>query len=258
MRPSLLCLAIILTACGPSTESAKKTAGQSLEVLDAEHPFPAPLQTSLERYSASHIVIGWSASLLPPKGIDRTQQEALKLAKDLHKRARRQENFQTLAKTYSDGPSRSRGGELGVFLVGTMVPIFEAAVASVAIGDIAPVTRTPFGYHIIQRDGIVQMRISHILIPFEGNWGSNTERTRNTAKERIEQALERLNKKEPFTDLVAEYSEDVSAGQHGDLGWITPGQMIPDFEEAAFRLDKGEHTFVVETAYGFHIILRTE
>jgi len=258
MRLSLLCLLFTLSACNSDTQSTKKTVGPSSELLDGKHPFPAPLDPSVERYAASHIVIGWTHGLLPPKGVDRTQQEALELAKDLHKRVRRQESLEQLAKTYSDGPSRSRGGSLGVFLVGTMVPVFEAAVGSVAIGELASLTQTPFGYHIIRRDDVVQMRVAHILVPYEGNWGSNTERTRHEAKERIEEALARLNKKEPFSKLVAEYSEDASAGQHGDLGWITPGQMIPDFEEAAFRLDKGDHTFVVETAYGYHLILRTE
>ncbi len=71
---------------------------------------------------------------------------------------------------------------------------------------------------------------------------------------RIESILERARNGEDFSALATEYSEGPSSSKGGDLGYFGRGKMVKPFEEAAFALNVGEISDVVETNYGFHII----
>ena len=139
-----------------------------------------------------------------------------------------------------------------------MVPHFERAAASVDVGEIAPVIETPFGFHVIRRDAVVQIRASHVLVSWEGAWRSGATRSRDDAQARIREAQQRLQSGTPFDEVARAFSEDATAPEGGDLGPIAPGQMIPAFEEAAMALDPGQTSDIVETPYGFHLIQRTE
>ena len=75
-----------------------------------------------------------------------------------------------------------------------------------------------------------------------------------TAKE----VLEKVNAGEDFAELAKEYSTDGTAENGGDLGFFGTGQMVEPFEKAAFALEIGEVSDIVETEYGFHIIKVTD
>lgn len=75
------------------------------------------------------------------------------------------------------------------------------------------------------------------------------------AKKRVEEVLDKVKSEaDTFENLAKNYSEDTTAAEGGNLGYITRGQMVAEFEEAAFQLKKDEVSDVVRTKYGFHII----
>ncbi len=102
-----------------------------------------------ERIRARQILI-----LLPPKAGPEEEAEAEKKAKEVLAKVKAGEDFATLAKQYSEGPTASRGGDLGFFSRGRMVPEFEEIAFSLEeVGDTSDVVRTKFGLHIIQLTG---------------------------------------------------------------------------------------------------------
>lgn len=222
-----------------------------------EVPEPAPLPAPTEpRYAATHVLIAWTGAVRARPGVARTEDEARELATLLRDQALAGEDLEELARVHSDGPSGPRGGSLGVYLTGTMVPEFEAAVASVEPGEIGPLVRTPFGYHVVRRDAVVQIEASHLLVSWDGALRSDTQRTREEAQARILEARTRLEAGEAWDAVVAEYSDCSTAQSGGNLGVVAPGQMVPAFEDAAFALEPGQISDVVETPWGFHLVRR--
>jgi peptidyl-prolyl cis-trans isomerase C len=78
---------------------------------------------------------------------------------------------------------------------------------------------------------------------------------KNKARQRAQAVLKRVQAGEDFAQLAAAHSDDAgSKAKGGDLGYFSPGQMVPDFEDVAFYTNPGETSEIVETKYGFHII----
>ncbi len=184
---------------------------------------------------------------------------AAPLARDLHQQALDGADLSALARAHSDGPSGPRGGSLGVYATGTMVPSFERAVASVEVGAIAPLVKTPFGWHVARRDAVVEASAAHVLVSWDGAWRSKQTRSKDEARARIGEAQAALAAGKPFAEVAASFSDDDrTADKGGALGRVAPGQFLPPFEEALFALEPGAVSDVVETAYGYHLVKRTE
>jgi peptidyl-prolyl cis-trans isomerase C len=92
---------------------------------------------------------------------------------------------------------------------------------------------------------------SHILISTQE---AESEEARQEALERAEELKTQLEEGADFAELAREHSEGPSASRGGSLGQFSRGQMVPPFEEAAFALEPGEISDVVETRFGYHII----
>ena len=116
--------------------------------------------------------------------------------------------------------------------------------------------KTPFGWHVVRRDAIQEATAAHILVSWKGAWRSKATISRDEARARIDAAAARINAGEPFADVAREVSDGPAAAVGGALGVVTPGQFLPPFEDALFALEPGQVSGVVETAYGFHLILR--
>ncbi len=103
-----------------------------------------------------------------------------------------------------------------------------------------------------------QIRASHILIMHADAGSGSSERSRPDALKEINDVKRRLAAGEDFADLAAETSDCPSGQDGGDLGSFRKGAMVPTFEQAAFALDVNEVSDVVETEFGYHLIVRTE
>jgi peptidyl-prolyl cis-trans isomerase SurA len=217
----------------------------------------APVQLE-PKYAATEVLIRFAGAAGAPATVTRSEAEAKARAEEVFRRASAGEDLETLARAMSEGPAAARGGKLGVYRTGTMVPEFESAVARVSVGSLAPPFRTAFGWHVVRRDAVVEIAARHLLVTYAGAWRSTSTRTKDQARARVEEALRKLEGGADFAALAREYSEDASAVRGGELGVIAPGQMVPAFEEAAFGLSVGAHSGIVETPYGFHLVLRTK
>lgn len=114
-------------------------------------------------------------------------------------------------------------------------------------------------YYDKNKDEFFSIQASHILIQTkddEGNELSDEEKAEKKAE--AESLLKKIKEGSDFATIAKEYSEDSSATSGGDLGFFNKGQMVQEFEDAAFALKVGEVTNeLVETDYGYHIIMKT-
>jgi peptidyl-prolyl cis-trans isomerase SurA len=170
-------------------------------------------------------------------------------------------DFNRIAQSYEAAGDPVTGGNSGLRTADRLPESFVQAVAKLPVGEIAPVLRTPAGFHIIRlverRGGggetvsapVRQTRARHILMRInETNPEPEVLRRMNEIRERIVAGTV------SFEDMARQYSVDGSAGQGGDLGWIYPGDTVPDFETAMNLLKPGEISPAVRSPFGYHLI----
>ncbi len=113
-------------------------------------------------------------------------------------------------------------------------------------------------YEVLAKDeGKGEVKASHILIAYQGaeRAAENVTRTKAEAEQEVSDLLKQINDNpNRFEELAKKHSDCSSAASGGDLGFFGTGQMTPAFEDAAFALDVGEVSDVVETEFGYHII----
>jgi len=102
-----------------------------------------------------------------------------------------------------------------------------------------------------------QINASHILLMYAGSERSSATRRKEEAEAQIAGIEEKLQGGADFAALAREHSDCSSSQAGGDLGGFGRGQMVKGFEDAAFGLEVGGTSGVVETPFGFHIIRRT-
>jgi hypothetical protein len=122
------------------------------EPAQEETPAPAKAATPPKKIGARHVLIQWMGTERAPANVVRSREQALAVAQEVHRRAKGGEDFARLAIEFSDEPGAgNRGGSLGRFGRGQMVPAFEAAAFKLEIGQISELVESPFGFHVIQR-----------------------------------------------------------------------------------------------------------
>jgi peptidyl-prolyl cis-trans isomerase D len=111
--------------------------------------------------------------------------------------------------------------------------------------------KAQYQQNIQQYEVANRVHVEHVLLMTVGKTDAEVEEIRQKAEDVLKQA----KKGAKFEDLAKKYSEDPGTkDKGGDLGWITQGQTVPEFEKTAFTLDKGKISDLVKTQYGFHII----
>jgi hypothetical protein len=156
-------------------------------------------------------------------------------------------------------PSLTEPGDPVVFADPPPPPSASVATTAVASAPPAPspnVPPTPSAPPVVPQETITA---SHILVSWKGAALPGATRTKDEARKRAQEVIDKLKKGGDFAKLAAEYSEDRSnKDRGGDLGAFAKGRMVPPFENAAFALKVGEVSGIVETQFGFHVIKRTK
>lgn len=121
----------------------------------AGHATARPMGTAApagETYGARHLLVQYKGSMRAAPAITRSEDEAKARATEAQKKAKGGAKFEELVKEYSDEPNAAaRGGDLGTFRKGQMVPEFQTAVEKLKVGEVSDLVKTPFGYHVILR-----------------------------------------------------------------------------------------------------------
>jgi len=171
-------------------------------------------------------------------------------------------DFAQTAMAYSDSSDALRGGELGWRSQDRLPQLFLDAVAALKPGEVSNVIKSGNGFHIIKlidrrttSDGkadaptVEQTHVRHILIKL------NQVVSAAEARRKLLELKERLDHQAAtFEELARLYSNDLSASKGGDLGWIYPGDTVPEFERAMNELKPGEISQPIESPFGFHLI----
>lgn len=215
--------------------------------------------TTASRMAASHVLVSYAGAMSALPSVTRSREEARARAEDVRSRLLAGEEFTSVAKSWSDDSTGPRGGSLGGFMAGTMVPPFEAAVTALPVGQISEVVETPFGFHVIRRDALAEVHAKHILVSWSGadNAPAGVTRSKSEAKARIEELAGKLAAGEPWDD-VARASDGPLKEDGGDLGWFGVGQLAPQLDKPAFELDIGATSEVIESPRGYHLLKRVE
>ncbi len=167
-------------------------------------------------------------------------------------------DFSQIAAEFSDAADASKGGIIDWRPISQMGPKFAEMLAPLQPGDLTPIVQSPSGFHIFKLLGrrvqevptviIDQTHARHILIKI------NELTSENDAKLKIVQLKERLDRGENFEELAKLYSEDTSAASGGDLGWLSPGDTVPVFEQTMNTLIPGQISEPVQSQFGWHLI----
>lgn len=172
------------------------------------------------------------------------------------------EDFAKVAATFSDASDALNGGDLDWRTPDRLPQLFLDTVAGMGNGQVSKVLKSTNGFHIIKlverRAGkgdtqqgpvVEQTHARHILIKV------NQLTSAADARRKLAAIRERIaNNAVSFADMAKQYSEDGSAANGGDLGWIYPGDTVPQFEAAMNALQPGQMSDLVETPFGFHLI----
>lgn len=204
-------------------------------------------------YNVGHILIA-----TPENANTATIQAAERRARELVRELRSGADFEQAAVTHSQDPKALEGGGLGWRTAEQLPALFVSALAEMETGEVSDVLRSANGFHILklnakrggdERQAVVQQHARHILIkPTELLSIGEAEAKARALRERIEQGAD-------FAALAKAHSDDPgSVAKGGDLGWVTPGQTVPEFERALSGLKPGEVSQPVRTPFGVHLI----
>jgi peptidyl-prolyl cis-trans isomerase SurA len=202
---------------------------------------------------ASHILISLGADALPKDTL-----AAYKKALSVREKLMKGEDFETLARKYSEDPSaQQNGGDLGYFTSMMMVYPFENAAYNTTKGEVSMPIKTRFGYHIVKvndiRQAQGQVRVAHIMVKVNEK---DNDTTAAKAETKINEIYKRVQEGEDFSLLASQFSDDRTSGKNGgQLPWFGTGKMVPEFEKVAFSLkEENELSKPFKSAYGWHIV----
>ena len=205
-----------------------------------------------DEFEISHILIR-----TPEEGATEDVQKAKAKVDSAVNELNTGKSFAKVSASFSDAPNALEGGNLGWKSGAQMPALFLDALKTMQIGDISPPLRSPNGFHVLKltnkRGGnsplvIQQTHSRHILIKL------SEIMSEKEGKLKMDNIKERLDNGEKFEVLARQYSEDSTASNGGDLGWVNPGDTVPQFEKAMNELKDNQISQPIRTQFGWHII----
>lgn len=205
-----------------------------------------------EEYQIAHILLRAPESASPEQ-----LQKLRQRGEQALKRAQGGENFAVLTAAFSDAPDALQGGDLGWRALSRLPSLYADAAGKLQTGQVSELLRSSAGFHIVKliakRGGagpasIQQTNARHILIRI------NEIVSEPEARRKLETVRERIANGVDFAEQARLYSQDGSAAKGGDLGWLNPGDTVPEFERAMDALKPNEVSQVVQSPFGMHLI----
>jgi peptidyl-prolyl cis-trans isomerase SurA len=203
-------------------------------------------------YLLSHILVS-----VPEQASPEQVEQRLRRAEAALQQVTSGTDFAQVAASTSDAPDALQGASLGWRNAARLPTAFADLVRSMKKGDVSQVLRSPAGFHVVklvdQRDRsaptvVDQTRVRHILVRV------NETTSEAEGRARIERISDRLETGVKFEDMARINSEDASSAKGGDLGWVNPGDTVPEFEQAMAKLEVGETSRPVRTPFGWHLL----
>ncbi|WP_061172327.1 peptidylprolyl isomerase [Caballeronia hypogeia] len=178
------------------------------------------------------------------------------------KQAQAGEDFSKLAKQNSQDTDAGKGGDLGFRVPGSLPAGIVTAVSTLRPGQVVPtLLRTDGGFEIVKlvdrrasqgtaadAPKLVQTHVRHILLRVSDGMSEQA------ARQKLLDIKQQVLAGGDFANFARTYSQDGSASQGGDLGWISPGETVPEFERAMNNLQDGAVSDPVRSEYGYHLI----
>ncbi len=205
-----------------------------------------------EDFHLGHILVR-----LPSGATPEDVQAATSKVEDIAQRLKQGEDFAQLAVSNSDGPKALEGGDLGWRPAEQWPSLFAEAALGMEKGEVSAPIRSGAGFHLLKmldrRGGaekvVTQYQVRHILIKTDAL--TNSEQ----AREQASRLHDRIANGAEFATVAAEYSDDPgSARNGGELGWVSLGEMVPEFEQMMLNTPQGELSPVFETQFGWHFL----
>jgi peptidyl-prolyl cis-trans isomerase SurA len=205
-----------------------------------------------DEYNLSHILI-----LVPEQASPEQIQAKRAIAEKALAQIKEGADFRQVSAGVSDAQNALDGGPLGWRPAARLPQIFVDSVKTLKVGDVSPVLRSANGFHIIKLNDkrgnetpviIQQTHARHILIRL------NEVVSEAEARQRLTNLKERIENGTSFVELARLQSEDASASRGGDLGWLSPGDTVPEFERAMNALEPGQVSDPVQSPFGLHLI----
>lgn len=203
-------------------------------------------------YNLGHILIQ-----VPEQANAEQIQERKKRAEQALAELTKGSDFGLVSASFSDAQNALQGGELGWRPASRLPQLFTEALNKMQPGELSPILRSPNGFHLLKlfdkrgRDAVLvvtQTHARHILVK------TNEVVSAAEAKHRLLELKERLDNGANFAELARLHSEDGSASKGGDLDWLSPGDTVPDFENAMEKLPINVVSAPIQTQFGWHLI----
>ncbi len=209
-------------------------------------------KTAATEYNLAHILLR-VPDQASPEQVERQRVRAEQVLQQLREGA----DFAKLAVSYSDAPDGLQGGDMGWRGRDRLPDLFAQALSAMKPGDVSGVMRSPAGFHLIKLINergaggsalVEQTHARHILVK------TSEIVSESDARHKLEILRERIIGGADFGELAKANSDDGSAAKGGDLGWLYPGDTVPQFERTMNGLKIGELSQPFASPFGWHLV----